>query len=61
VKHASPPLEMVGQVLVSVCERNAVVLDEASGRRILGYVAKEIARQQRIVDALTVSAEAIAR
>jgi hypothetical protein len=61
VKHPSPaPLELIGQVLVAICERHSVTLNEATGRRILGYVAKEIDRQQRIVDALTVSAEAMA-
>jgi hypothetical protein len=61
LSHPSPPLELIGQALVAVCERNSLTLDVASGRRILTYVAKEIDRQQRIVDALTVSAEAIVR
>jgi hypothetical protein len=60
-KCASPPLEVIGKVLVGVCERWGVVLDVASGKRILSYASKEIDRRQRIVDALTVSAEAMAR
>jgi hypothetical protein len=58
VKHTSPPLELVTQVFVSICERRGIVIDEASGRRILNYTAKEIDRQQRIVDRLADAMEA---
>jgi hypothetical protein len=58
LKHAATPLELIGQVLVAVCERNSVTLDEASGSRILRYVEKEIDRQQRIVDRLADAMEA---
>jgi hypothetical protein len=53
-----PPPELIGQILAAACERSGVTLDEASGKRILGYVGKELDRQQRMVDRLADAMEA---